>query len=94
MNTRFIALVDNLSSEQQDQVTRHLEKSECSYWHWLSNVWFIIDSRSDWDVVKWRVQLSRMFPGTTVFVQRVSEHQPWAVEGPEESHGWLHDNWE
>ena len=93
MTRRFALIVDDATREQQDSVTNWLRTTELSFWHYLSDVWLVLDSRDTETTVSLRDHLKQAVPGKTTMVLKVDGPNNWAAFGPTDKFKWLHSTW-
>lgn len=93
MKKRFILVIDNPTKEQQNAVTNFFKNRRLGYWHWLSDVWLLTDSRNTWTATSIRDKVKELVPGTRLLVFSIGSGTTWAGSGKTEMFKWLHNTW-
>ncbi len=93
MTSRFVAIVDDATKEQQDIVTNWLRTTPLGFWHYLSDIWLIADWQDKYTTASLRDQLKVLLPGKITLVMKVEDPSAWAALGPTENFKWLHSTW-
>ncbi|MGC2423441.1 MAG: hypothetical protein WA666_03690 [Nitrospirota bacterium] len=87
-------VVDNATAEQQNKLTEYL-KINFGYWHWFSDLWFVVDATGNWTVVTLRDKISEILPNAhTMVMQAFGDPTAWAGFGKSEMATWMHETWE
>ena len=85
-------MVNDGTSEQQNQITQYFRNKEVGWWHWLSDVWLVVDSKNQLKASKLRDELNDLVPGVRKIVLEV-EGGTWSAYCHSDSFDWLHGNW-
>ena len=99
MKNRFILIIDSPSKEQQDSVTQFFREQynqgqDCSYWHWFSDLWLLVDNTNTWTVDKLRDKIKELIPGAHLLVFLVEKGNLWSGFGPKKMGNWLYSTWQ
>ena len=90
---RFAVIVDDSTREQQNIITEFLRGQECSFWHYLSDVWLVYEIGKDWSAVILRDKLHEIMPTKTALVLKVPSGSGWAGFGPANVFKWVRESW-
>lgn len=92
---RFIIAVDRVTPEQINVFTKLLQSSNCGWWHWMANLWLVVDPNDSATAVSWRDKLNALLSSQSarVFVTEIVGALAWAGTVPAKAHGWLQQNW-
>ncbi len=98
MKKRFVVAIGT-STPEQDQAFREWISGSYGWWHWIGNVWLIVDLNGMLTAAVIRDQLLECYPGVTTLVLElgVSESCTWSGFGPNTEQRnmfkWLENNW-
>jgi hypothetical protein len=98
MKKRFIVALDNTTPEQNEEFKAYVVGAGLNWWHWISNVWLLIDNEGKWGITQLREKVREFYPGETVLVLELGPYDDtWSGFGPkgekQNMFPWLEDNW-
>jgi hypothetical protein len=98
MRKRFIVAVDKSTTEQDLAFQSFIKASGFKWWHWLSNLWLLIDEEGNSSAKQIRDRVVELYPGESVWVEELSDvGDTWAAFGPKSEtrnmFPWLVKNW-
>ena len=94
MKRRFIILVDDATSDEQNRLTDFLRKRPMVFWHYFSDSWLVVDTDAQWSTATLRDQLVKLLPGKMVMVLHVDNGTTWAAFGAVKNFDWIQSDWE
>ena len=93
MKQFLIVADDRVEPAFRDTFTKHLQAQSYNYWHWMPNLWVIIDGAQDAGAAKWSVLLRSLWPARFFWVQEVDlSKSEWQTVFPREGSQWLVNN--
>jgi hypothetical protein len=98
MKKRFVIAVNSANAAQQEALVQFFKDQKVGWWHWLSNLWLVTDSRGQLSAASIRGTLKQILPGVhTVVLELNDEGDTWAGFGPNTENKsmfkWLKDHW-
>jgi hypothetical protein len=99
MKNRFIVAIDSTTSAQNKAFKEYLQSAaELGWWHWLSNLWLIIDNSGKWSAISLRDKVKEFYPKEHLVIFVIGESgDTWAGFGPSTSQRdmfrWLRAYW-
>jgi hypothetical protein len=97
MNRRFIVILQNdHSPRQQERMMEFVKKNGFGWWHWVDNVWVLVDGSGTWTCPLLRDAFNNIFPSVHKLV--LEGGRSWAGFGPSKPpidwFTWMRENWE
>src|SRR5512135_2853599 len=95
MNNRFVIALDNGTPEQQDAITRFLDKRKFEFWHWIEDLWLLsnvplgITPRNLWEELNALPELTGQDMVVMMFNSGIAH---WG-QLPQSAWHWLSENW-
>ncbi|SRR6266567_210134 len=98
MRKRFIVAVDDTTPAQNQAFRDFLKASSLNWWHWISNVWLLIDEAGTWNAAQLRDKAREFYPGENTFIVELRPNDDtWAGFGPNSEKrnmfNWIKQNW-
>lgn len=98
MKKRYIVCLGNSIKVQDEAFIAYIKEYGLGWWHWLSNVWLIVDSNGKLSAREIRDKLRLIYPGEHTIVLELSENgDTWSGFGPKSEERnmfeWLKTNW-
>jgi hypothetical protein len=99
MKKRFIIALDKSTPEQNEAFKNFIDAAAgINWWHWISNVWLIIDEQGKWGSSQLRDKVREFYSGETMFVVELRpDDDTWSGFGPkgqqQNMFTWLENNW-
>lgn len=98
MKKRFIVSINKAVVEQEQEFIKFLESQNLDYWHWLSNLWLVIDLSGTFNAGKLRDEVNRIFPKEHNLIFELNQtFDNWAGFGPKSEErnmfSWLQEKW-
>ncbi|OOR85869.1 hypothetical protein B0181_11875 [Moraxella caviae] len=91
MSNKFIIIADEMfSAKTKDAITEYFEKYDVGIWHWVSNVWLIVDKGNALSRLQIRDDLRKIASAGTLLVMEDGICTGFA---PSEAGEWIKDNW-
>jgi hypothetical protein len=95
---RFIVAVESGTKEQQDAFTEYLRGQGFGWWHWIDNLWLLVDSTGKTTGSDLTSQVNATFPTLNCMVFELSaDGDTWAGYGPRTEASnmftWMRQNW-
>ncbi len=101
MTKRFVIGVQGMTKDEENTFRKYLEEKGCGWWHWIDNLWLVVDAKGLLSAQKLRDDLDEIAPGKTHISIEVKAEKTWAGFGPasKEKNGknmfnWFHKNWD
>jgi hypothetical protein len=94
MKRRWLVLVDDATTDEQNKLTQYLRERSWGFWHYFSDAWLIAADDAKLSSLALRDQVVKLLPGKTVLVLFVAEGKTWAAFGPVKTFDWVRSNWE
>ena len=96
MRNRYIVnITGEISKEKNEAFLQFIKNNKLAWWHWLSNTWLIVDTKSKIDLVSLRDKTKEIFKADNLIIQ-VNDGK-WAGFGPNNEERnmftWLKNNW-
>ena len=94
MTQTYVIALDKATKTEKELVTESLRGTSHGWWHWMDNVWIVLDGSGVATAVSWRDHIQNLIPetGRRILVLEI-EPGAWAGRGPKEGHDWFHENW-
>ena len=98
MKKRFVVCVDSSTASQNEAFKAFIQRNSFGWWHWLSNVWLLVDSKGISSARDIRDELANIFPGVHNLVLELREgDDTWSGFGTKtpdkDMFKWLKKNW-
>lgn len=97
MTKKFIVVIDNSKKEQDDAFLEYIKKNNLNWWHWINNLWLLIDYSGNLSAVQLRDLLQTYYPEINCIVFEHND-EPWAGRGPggqdRNMFTWLNGTWD
>lgn len=94
MKVRFIVVIDDATTEQQNSVTNYFKDTQAvGYWHWYSDVWLVTDPNQQFTPESLRLALDGILPDSYKMVLKIQSGYDWSAFGDTESFKWMHETW-
>lgn len=98
MKHRYIVCINNSTKEQEEKFVNYIKANGLGWWHWVSNVWLIVDNGGKLSAPLIRDELKSIFESEYNLVIELREKsEGWAGFGPKSENKdmfkWLRDNW-
>jgi len=100
MKKRFIVALDSCTPEQSDAITQYFKDKNVGWWHWLTNLWLVSDSKGQFKASDIRNALKEIAPGVYTMVLEIrKDGDTWSGLGPGLGPGekdmfkWIRNNW-
>lgn len=100
MKKRFIVALDSESPEQNRAVKEEIVDSyRLLWWHWIDNVWLLVDENGHLTAKELRDRLNNILPGVRKLVVEIGpDYDTWSGHGTTQVGGkdmfkWIHKNW-
>ena len=82
MSRRFVVAVNTLTTEQERAFAQALSASGLDWWHWIQNIWLVIDRSDKFTPEGIRDYLNDIMPGRFSLIMEVQPMGAWAGFGP------------
>lgn len=98
MRKRFIVAVDDTTPVQNRAFRDFIKASGLNWWHWISNIWLLIDEAGIWTAGQLRDKAKEFYPGENSFIVELRpDDDIWAGRGPNSEKRnmfkWIKQNW-
>ena len=100
MSRKFVLAIDDLSDKQEDELISYLNDSEFNWWHWIGDLWLVIDNSDSYDETRLRDIISEdLGMRTTILVMFVKDTTAVKLSGlvPTEHKAeitdWIQNKW-
>ena len=98
MKKRYIVCIDNSNKEQDESFIAYIKEYGLGWWHWLSNVWLIVDKNGKLSAGEIRDKLRLIYVGEhTMVIEMRANGDTWAGFGPKSDDKnmfeWMKKNW-
>ena len=99
MTKRFVIGVDNTTADEDKKFCDFLDENQCSWWHWVDNLWLVIDTSDELKADEIRDALGLAARGKSCLVTEVEGPTDWAGFGPsgkgakKNMFDWLDEKW-
>ncbi|MBP6739569.1 MAG: hypothetical protein KA146_06245 [Leptospiraceae bacterium] len=98
MKKRFIVCVTGSTDEEDMTFINFIKDNKLGWWHWISNVWLIVDSHGVFSVSELRDYVKEIFSGEHLLVIELNEQgDTWAGFGPatesKNMFDWIKKSW-
>ncbi|HEV3073219.1 MAG TPA: hypothetical protein VHB47_02275 [Thermoanaerobaculia bacterium] len=90
---RFLIVIDDVSEEMARSLNAVLEVSSCRYWHWMTDLWLLVDPEPGSSAAGWLERIHRIKDRATGILVLDISRRAWAGSVPEGSEEWLRQNW-
>jgi len=99
MKKRFVLGINSSTVDQDQELIKFLDLEKLDYWHWLSNMWLVVDIDGKKNASELSDSLMSIYTGENVIVLELdATSDSWSGFGPKgESKNmftWLHEKWE
>jgi len=68
MKKRFVVCIDSSTKEQHDLFREFIRNEGLAWWHWVTNVWLLVDRKGQFSASDIRDQVSRCYPNVDALV--------------------------
>lgn len=92
MKKRYIICFDGLTPEQSKAVTNNLKDKKLFWWHWIDDVWFVVDSEGKFSASEIRDSLKVIASQRMIVVELNESRDTWAGIRANDSEGKMF-NW-
>lgn len=93
---RFVLTTDTLTAEQEQSIKTALEQKGCLWWHWLPNLWLVVDASNQTSANGLRDIVQQVSLPASCLVLEVPPGY-WALRISKDkidaSKGWLDSYW-
>jgi hypothetical protein len=90
---RFMIVIDQAATSDAAAMSLLIDQGKCGWWHWLNDLWLIVDPDDNASVASWVLKLRKLInTSTKIFIEEVKDGQ-WSVFAPPASHAWLEESW-
>lgn len=86
---KFVIIVEDATKTQRDAFTSWLKESPYGFWHYITTMWIVADSKGEMDATSWREKAHEFMPNATIISLQLEGVRDWACMAPEKSFGWL-----
>lgn len=97
MKRRYIVCFDDLTVEQSKLITEDLKSKGLGWWHWINNVWFVVDSSGTFSAREIRDSLKKIANQRMIVVEMNEKGDTWAgvrAKDPEQKmFNWIKNIW-
>lgn len=99
MSKRFIVCFENKNSNKDfdDNFIDYIENNNLYWWHWISNLWLLIDPSNTLTASIIRDQIHQIFDTNRILVIELQEEKDtWSGYGPTKPKNmfdWMKKNW-
>ena len=96
MKKRYIVGINSLTEEQEKAFLEYISSNELAWWHWINNLWLIVDRSGKLTAKKLRDDLMEIVPETYLIVMDGIDGRCWGF-GPKgkkrNMFNWLDNTW-
>ena len=78
MKRRYIICFDSLSIEESKIVTSCLKEKKLYWWHWIENVWFVVDKDGHYNAKEIRDSMKDISPQRLIVIELNEVKDTWA----------------
>ena len=99
MKKRYIVCINNSTAEQEQLFINYAKENGLGWWHWLNNVWFLVDSSNKVSSEVIRDKIIEIFNGEFNIVVELNSNgvDTWNGYGPSSENNdmfrWVDKNW-
>ncbi|WP_439242385.1 hypothetical protein [Lonepinella sp. BR2474] len=91
---KYIIIVnEDLSAKEKDRITHYFQQHQANIWHWISNVWLIIDEQKTLERNQIRQDLMNLISAGPVLVFETNEPNLCSGFAPQTQAQWIMKNW-
>jgi hypothetical protein len=98
MKKRFVIGISQATAQQETAFVEHI-KPNCAWWHWVTNLWLLVDANGVYTAATLRDLINAYFPGANTMVIELSPDGAdlWAATVPagnlSQAKEWLENTW-
>ena len=93
---KYIVAIEDLEEQEELEFKEFIEEYGLGWWHWIDNVWLIVDSRNRINIGMIRDELKKISRDSYSLVMEVNDNT-WAGWGPsgenKDMFKWLKNTW-
>lgn len=98
MKKRFILSLDSSTTEQDELFEKFVDENGLDWWHWLNNLWLLVDPKGNFSASEIRDEANRIYPHVNKLVLEIrSDDDTWSGFGPskpeKDMFKWIKENW-
>ncbi|MHA3083420.1 hypothetical protein ACX1NX_09670 [Acinetobacter sp. ANC 5383] len=97
MKRRYIVCFDDLTTEQSKSITQNLKDKDLGWWHWIDNVWFVVDGSGKYSAKEIRDDLKLIANQRMIVVELNEKGDTWAgvrADDPDQKmFNWIKQIW-
>jgi hypothetical protein len=98
MKKRFIVGLDHSTTEQDTAFREYLRASGLNWWHWISDMWLLVDPYGQFSASQLRDKLNEIYPTVrNIVIEIRSDGDTWSGYGPKSEDKnmftWIRGKW-
>lgn len=91
MRKRFIICFDGLTPAQSKLVTSDLKDKQLAWWHWIDDVWLVVDKKGEFSASEIRDSLKVIARQRMIVIELGTSRDTWAGVRTNDSEGKMFD---
>lgn len=94
MSKKFIVIVDeDFDAKIKNEITAYFQQKEANIWHWISNVWLVVDKQNKLERKEIRKALTNISRTGTILVFETSDPNLCSGLASPTQSKWIMENW-
>ena len=92
----YIVAVSGLTDIEEREFIEFARANGMNWWHWIENIWLLIDPDERFDAARIRDKLRAMKSSKRcIVIEKNPDYETWAEFGPQEKDlfNWVKKNW-
>lgn len=93
---RFVVAAEGMSPEQQKAWLEFIKEKGLGWWHWIDNLWLLVDRPEEMTTATLRDQITEKFGATKCIVIEIEPGGTWSGLGPSSPKPmfkWIKETW-